>query len=262
MGDDLSEFERRRLENIKRNEAFLSSLGLNPVKKALRVDAENKEKKEANFKRNRDARQKGRTSKSLVREQPTRCSKRLRSQPADDVQDDSATAEDGQEEEDGPIDYSQYPQVTPTVADARVHYGSVSFDTHQSSDQLDDFEFQCYAKLRKWRLMTHRELEIEPFKVFQNRTLCELVRRRRNDPNWARESARSTEDSTEDEASQKAVSELLMCWGVGPSKVRHPDGFALQAVEVLNDAEVTELLKSSVVAASAATPRAVGNIEK
>jgi hypothetical protein len=32
MADDLSEHERRRLENIRRNEAFLASLGLASIK--------------------------------------------------------------------------------------------------------------------------------------------------------------------------------------------------------------------------------------
>jgi len=55
----------------------------------------------------------------------------------------------------------------------------------QESDALDDFEFQAFAELRKWRLLRARELDLEPFKIFQNRTLCDMIRHRRNDPKWA-----------------------------------------------------------------------------
>ncbi len=53
------------------------------------------------------------------------------------------------------------------------------------SDELDDFEFEVYAALRKWRLLKSRELQTESYKICQNRTLAEMVRRRRNDSNWA-----------------------------------------------------------------------------
>ena len=44
--------------------------------------------------------------------------------------------------------------------------------------------------LRAWRLAEKNRLQIEPYKVCQNRTLCELIRRRRNDPGFAAEEAR------------------------------------------------------------------------
>lgn len=99
--------------------------------------------------------------------------------------------------------------------------------------------------LKKWRLETHRILQIEPYKVFQNRTLCELIRRRRNDPKWAR-CDRDGPGSIEF-FPKRVIDDLLMCWGVGPSKVKQPDGFALQALVVLDDDNVSNLLRKSIL---------------
>lgn len=44
-------------------------------------------------------------------------------------------------------------------------------------------------ELRRWRLLRSRELNIEPYKIFQNRTFCDMVRRRRNNPGWASRTA-------------------------------------------------------------------------
>jgi hypothetical protein len=141
----------------------------------------------------------------------------------------------------------------------------------QDSKELDDFEILVYANLKSWRLKLHRELAIEPYKIFQNRTLCELVRRRRNDPTWAREVAENPSDmpnpsprkspkkikkesdegaaeakAEEGEPSPKVIDDLLMCWGVGPSKVRWPEGFAHEALAVLNDPANAKLLHKSL----------------
>jgi predicted flap endonuclease-1-like 5' DNA nuclease len=141
---------------------------------------------------------------------------------------------------------------------------------------LDDFEFQCFIKLREWRLQTYTELQIEPYKVFQNRTLCELLRRRRDDPSWARQPATTAATTTAATAttaaattaatttatttatpadiaaeggvvSEKVVEDLLMCWGIGPIKVQQPDGFALRILGVLDSSEVSDLLKQSLL---------------
>lgn len=40
-----------------------------------------------------------------------------------------------------------------------------------------------------------RALRIEPFKIFPNKTLCQLVRKRRNNPLWATDRAIKTEDT-------------------------------------------------------------------
>lgn len=81
----------------------------------------------------------------------------------------------------------------------------------QASEELDDFEFKNYAILRQWRAGRCRELETEPYKICQNRTLCEVIRRRRNDNNWGRDG---------DNISQKIPDDLVQCWGIGPTKVQ------------------------------------------
>jgi hypothetical protein len=90
---------------------------------------------------------------------------------------------------------------------------AVDYETFpQASDGLDDFEFKNYAFMRAWRASRCRDLDLEAYKICQNRTLCEVIRRRRNDPTWGKDNARFTE---------KLVKDLLECWGIGPSKVRH-----------------------------------------
>ena len=86
----------------------------------------------------------------------------------------------------------------------------IDYDTFpQVSEELDDYEFKNYATLRSWRAKRCKELETEPYKICQNRTLCEMIRRRRNDENWG----------MGDEIS-KISEDLLLCWGIGASKVR------------------------------------------
>lgn len=129
--------------------------------------------------------------------------------------------------------------------------------------------------------MRCRELDIEPYKIFQNRTLCELVRRRRNDVHWAASSSDhggvtelpaatssntieplisavvSTTEifahvSTSNDITQSAqqgydvaiADALTDCWGVGPAKVKE-GGFGWEALEVLNSSEITALLEQS-----------------
>ena len=88
----------------------------------------------------------------------------------------------------------------------------INYETYpQVSDGLDDFEFKNYAFLRSWRVGRCRELDVEAYKIVQNRTLCEVIRRRRNDPSWGIDDGKFT---------QKLVQDLLECWGIGPSKVR------------------------------------------
>lgn len=90
---------------------------------------------------------------------------------------------------------------------AEVDYGTFP----QESESLDDFEFKNYAFLRAWRAGRCRDLDVQAYKICQNRTLCEIIRRRRNDPKWGKDSAKFT---------TKLVDDLLECWGIGPSKVR------------------------------------------
>lgn len=186
-GDDLSDYERLRLENIRRNAEFLAGLGLQdvlPVKAAVV-----KEKVQSVGKRKREDFE---ARKAL--EQPVRRSRRVQL-----LQEGLKLSQVDDEEE---IEIKSEPD--------QRSYEDMPFD----SNELDDFEFQVFVALKAWRLKTSRELDIEPYKICQNRTLAELVRRRRNDSSWAI----ATKSETDREC------DLLECWGIGPSKAKQ-DGF-------------------------------------
>jgi hypothetical protein len=98
------------------------------------------------------------------------------------------------------------------------------------SEDLDDCEFEAYMELRKWRLKRCLELDLELFKIFHNRTMFEMIRRRRNNPTWGK-----GEDFSK---------ELVECWGIGPSKAR-PEGFGAEALVILDTDEVVTKLEAS-----------------
>ena len=147
--------------------------------------------------------------------QPTRRSRRLQNlSPTDgagtEVKVLPAVAP-AAEEEDDVVDYAFVPQ---------------------GPRGLDNFEFLVYTELRKWRLHRKRELEIEPYKICQNRTLCHLIRSRRNHKKFAcGHSAKVDED-------------LLSVWGIGPRKVA-PGGFGHEMLAVLNETTNEDLLVKS-----------------
>ncbi|EJK67703.1 hypothetical protein THAOC_11232 [Thalassiosira oceanica] len=211
--NDLSPYELARLRRIQRNEARLQSLGLLKPKadrtKAARVTAPKKSKRE-----------------SRGPSAPTRSSKRLRAlkdqptnadapPPAGEVNNDGTA-----EEEDPPseVDYNRMPQ---------------------DPEQLDDHEFQVYVALRKWRLRRKNELEIEPYKICQNRTLCELIRKRRQDVNFAHQENNSSQGEME-----TVKQDLLSVWGLGPTKVSS-GGYAWEMLEVLDTDESCKHLDQS-----------------
>jgi hypothetical protein len=111
-----------------------------------------------------------------------------------------------------------------------------------------------FVQLRKWRLQRCRELQLEAYKIFQNRTICEMIRRKRNNPEWGVDSTipLSAEENNSvantsnvaDQINEKVNNDLLECWGVGPSKVM-PGGFAHEALTVLSTAESNELFIQS-----------------
>ena len=202
--NDLSPYELARLERIKRNEERLRSLGLlkpkaaQPAHRPKRVTPPKKPKRE-----------------SREPSVPTRSSKRLRAlkdpkstadatPPAGEADDDIAEEEDPSTE----VDYNRMPQ---------------------DPEQLDDHEFQVYVSLRAWRLRRKNELEIEPYKICQNRTLCELIRKRRQDVNFASQQVNS---SSQDET-ETVERDLLSVWGIGPTKVS-TGGYAWEMLEVLD----------------------------
>ena len=183
MGDDLSSYERLRLENIKRNNAFFASLGLDDIKPQLKrskVDTETRAIVEIKAKASKERKQ------QRAVEIPTRRSSRIAGVKIELEQEIEVTASTSDDEEDGreeSIDYTAMP-VEP--------------------EHLDDHEFQVLVNLRKWRLLRCRELQTEAYKIFQTRTLCEATRRRRNDPSFGSDD----------------IIAWTEIWGIGPGKIR------------------------------------------
>ena len=205
--NDLSPYELARLERIKRNEDRLRGLGLidNPALKKPKVTPAKKVQK------------KRVTRTTSV---PTRSSKRLKQ--LEGYGNNSIGEED--DEDATPI--------TPDVDDIKVDYLN---STPKEPEQLDDHEFQVYASLRAWRLRRKNELEIEPYKICQNRTLCELIRKKRND---------STFLTDQGDQNNTVEDQLLSVWGIGPSKAAE-GGFGWEMLEVLNAEDNAELLELS-----------------
>jgi hypothetical protein len=209
MGD-LSDYEKARLENIRRNNAFLEQLGIPTRVKPSTHDDPDKltESQPLKKQRNLPERQKSATIT------PIRSSPRL--QKLVDKEDTKKEDLNGKDHDD--------------VVD-EVDYDSMPFD----SNELDDFEFQVFVELKAWRLKKSRELELEPYKIAQNRTLAELVRRKRNTPDWA------GPDLSPSDISKS----ILECWGIGPAKA-HPEGFGWELNNVINSSTqlMSELSKS------------------
>ena len=178
--DDLSAYERQRLENIQRNNAFLASLGFahqhkQPTTNGTSAGASgssirNGNRSDVELKRKLKLKKGEPNKRRSLRIQNINASIDYTTGPAGDVASpmtagstdaDSSVSISGKDDEG--IDYDDFP-IDPK--------------------QLDDNEFEVYIKLREWRLKLCRELDHEPYKIFQNRTLCESIRRRRNNPHW------------------------------------------------------------------------------
>ena len=125
----------------------------------------------------------------------------------------------------------------------------------QNPNELDDDEFRVYISLRAWRLRRKNELEVEPFKICQNRTLCELIRKRRNDDQFASRIGRkqplnNTNDGKNNDTKEAILDDaaverdLLSIWGIGPSKSAK-DGFGWEILDILNSEENIRFLQCS-----------------
>jgi len=237
MGDDLSSYERLRLENIKRNNAFLASLGLDDIKPQLKrskVDTDTRAIEPSHarcpqggqafahaccvcIRRNDIAEIKAKASKERKQQRaveiPTRRSSRIAGVKIELEQEIEVTASTSDDIEDGreeSIDYTAMP-VEP--------------------EHLDDHELQVLVNLRNWRLLRCWELQTEAYKIFQTRTLCEATRRRRNDPSFGSDD----------------IIAWTEIWGIGPGKIRsEPEkGWAWELREQLDSAECIALLAQS-----------------
>ena len=207
---DLSEYELLRLENIRRNNEFLLSLGL-----AQSVSSGSSKKEEAKAVLvNSKKRQ-----KAVVIE-GTRKSSRLNNISIDENSNSNIEAIKVDDDVD-----------TDTGV-AKVNYDDIPIESHE----LDDFEFEIFIILKKWRLLKCRSLDIEPYKIFQNRTLVEVIRRRRNDSSWAKLIDNNTD---------KRKVELLETWGIGNSKVQD-GGYGIDLIELMDmDDEINKLFTNS-----------------
>jgi superfamily II DNA helicase RecQ len=279
--DDLSPYERARLRNIAANNRYLEQLGLtqrvqeraNRARKAAAaVEAKRAQRREAADVKRREARKR---RASNAKAAPLRRSARCRGQKPDYTGErivDQAPSKRGRSSRKA-SKRRRIGEVAGSDAAATDNEGSDGDESDaptvdygmlpREPDELDDLEFTVYTRLRSWRLRRKRELDIEPYKIFQNRTLCEVVRRRRNASGWARvdrtthaisksasDDGASGEDG-ENDAHARLSRELLQAWGVGPSKVggcKHSEvGFAHEMLIVLDAPENDEKLRESVL---------------
>jgi hypothetical protein len=197
---DLSPYELARLERIRANEAEMVRLGLAVARPSL--DSLLQQRQAAQVKATQ-AKAKRKRKAEAPPASGERQSKRLRHQEADEPEADE-------------------PEPEPKIDYAR--------EWPLDADELDDHEYLIFIKLRKWRVVRKRELQIEAYKISQNRTLCELVRRRRNEEAFA-----SGADPEQD---------LLACWGIGPSKAT-VGGFGREMLEQLADPDAAALFAKS-----------------
>jgi superfamily II DNA helicase RecQ len=226
LSSDLSEYERIRLENIRRNADFLTSLGLETVISQAQASAaaaartqQSKEVKASSKKRKINQED----GNSAIERMPRRTSLRLQS-----LQDTSSIKLEAEL-------HGKEPEAKREEEDKKIDYEAMPFD----SEQLDDYEFQVYTHLKAWRLQRCRELDIEPYKICQNRTLAELIRLRRKNPSWAQKADESAPGSGKQEK------DLLECWGIGPSKAK-ADGYGPEMIAIIDDnSELLQLLDES-----------------
>lgn len=254
---DLSEYEQLRLDNIKRNQAQLAALGLLGSLSSLVGAAPPKPKRRPRLSEEEKAAKKAarEAEKAQRRANPTpasRSSGRLRGAKAVDYGAEKVHGNSDGEEEDGdegeelPLDYAAMP-IEP--------------------EQLDDFEFETYIALRAWRLQKCRSIALErnekryeAYKICQNRTLCELVRRRRNDTAFAKDRPKALMTGFGAEPTSAEFREqVLEIWGIGPSKV---DAYCPEMCEVLDDnggkLQHSRDLPAALAAAAAAAAAAEG----
>ena len=223
----MSDYERVRLENIRRNAAFLSGIGIQDQTKLISTGSSKATAVPTADKKVVPKRKRDEKSEPVKRETPTRFSLRVRQvkpdykelkesdvpkQPASNVTDDS---------EESAIDYTYIPR---------------------EPNLLDDFEFEIYVQLKKWRLLKSREKELEAYKIFHNDTFCDMIRRKRNDRTWGNEVNNEGGNNSEEDRSRQ----LQECYGVGPSKSRiDPKGLALECLELIELPENIEKLEES-----------------
>jgi hypothetical protein len=185
----LSEYEQQRLRNIARNQAALVSLGL--AKSALELSAEREfedEAKKAKYeRRKRDLKAKQERGNA-----GSRRSGRLAGQNAEQIYVE-------RELSGGKIEVVGIESMADaSVLDADIERERDADELPEKPEHLSELELKIYEMLRKHRLSISRELGLEPYKIANNRTLCEMVR-----------------------VLPGQTSDLLGIWGLGAAKVKN-----------------------------------------
>eukprot|EP00978_Attheya_sp_CCMP212_P000189 scaffold345_cov44-Attheya_sp.AAC.1 len=208
---DLSPYEQLRLQKIRRNAARLAELGLDcSMLSPLPIQIQQQTKKR----------------RPKEKRPPTRFSKRLRQQQQPAEKEPGVVTQKRKEEEACVVQQEPTEQEIMTMDYTRYPH---------DPEELDDHEFEAFVSLRKWRLAKKNELEVEAYKICQNRTICEVIRRVRNDPSWGVVTLDRKRDVTQD---------LLECWGLGPSKVK-PGGYGCEMRTILEQEENQQHLAAS-----------------
>ena len=179
----LSAYEKQRLRNIRRNRAMLSSLGLDKTLGEIRAE----QQLESQAKKVKRERRK-RAREGQKAEAPQRRSGRLAGRKADGFYVERELA--GRIEVVGASQILAEEEVAEQARDPG--------DLPEKPEHLTKAEKRVYELLRKHRKSVSSELQLEPYKVANNRTLCEMVR-----------------------LLPETVSQLLEIWGMGPAKVKN-----------------------------------------
>ena len=215
MYADLSPYEIARLKNIQENKKKLAELGLLGTSNPLKPKKNKAVFKNSNGqKKRRQSTNKNNKSPSTERKKfkvGTRRSSRLAGIKLSDTKN--------------VVDKSHSDKDLFDSGDKEEEELGVNYDINpQMPQELDDYEFEIYTIIRRWRLERKNELQIEPYKICQNRTICELIRRRRNNKNWALATSETRPD------------ELIACWGIGPSK---SETYGVEMIEIVDKWEET-----------------------
>eukprot|EP00548_Thalassiothrix_antarctica_P011664 CAMPEP_0194161766 /NCGR_PEP_ID=MMETSP0152-20130528/79121_1 /TAXON_ID=1049557 /ORGANISM="Thalassiothrix antarctica, Strain L6-D1" /LENGTH=245 /DNA_ID=CAMNT_0038871581 /DNA_START=55 /DNA_END=792 /DNA_ORIENTATION=+ len=202
--DDLSSYERKRLERVQLNQQRLKKLGIVKVKRTIIP--------------------RKRKSSSSSPKKPTRYSKRVRCKFEEEEKEIVA-----KEEEEKEIAAKEEEHIKDDDKGEKLSSSNVGDDGFivvdytrlwpKTPEELDDDEFEILKFLRLWRLIGKNEIIVEPFKICDNRTLCELIRRKRNNSNWAS----STSDN--------AVADITQCYGIGLHRAKELGPEMIQIIE-------------------------------
>ena len=127
-----------------------------------------------------------------------------------------------------------YSDSSATTSEEEIDYELMP----QEPYQLDEYEKEVHASFKIWRFQRKNELDVESQNrrlACQDRTICELIRRRRNDFRFALQGH---------VGHKAAVVQLLSVWGIGPAKAA-ADGVGWEMLDVLDSENNLGLLELS-----------------